>query len=63
MAGPPSYPDTGSTSEDSTSEDSGPPPGGRSRLRTAVITVLVIAALAAMVILHLTGVLGAGTHG
>lgn len=59
MAGPPSYPDTGSTSE-----DTGPPPGGgRSRLRTGVITVLVIAALAALVILHLTGVLGAGTHG
>ena len=62
MAGPPSYPDTGSTSE-----DTGPPgarPGrGRSRLRTAVIAVLVIAALTVMVILHLTGVLGAGTHG
>ena len=59
MAGPPSYPDTGSTSE-----DTGPPPGGaRSRLRTAVIAVLVIAVLAVMVILHLTGTLGAGTHG
>ena len=59
MAGPPSYPDTGSTRE-----DTGPPPGsGRSRLRTAVIAVLVIAALAVMVILHLTGTLGAGTHG
>ena len=63
MVSPPSYPDTGSTSE-----DTGPPPGarpgrGRSRLRTAVIAVLVVAALAVMVILHLTGTLGAGTHG
>jgi hypothetical protein len=59
MAGPPPYPDTGSTRE-----DVGTPPGrGRSRLRTAVIAVLVIAALAVMVVLHLTGVLGAGTHG
>jgi hypothetical protein len=58
MARPPSYPDTGSTSE-----DTGPPPGGRSPLRTVVIAVLVIAVLAVMVILHLTGTLGAGTHG
>jgi hypothetical protein len=59
MAGPPSYPDTGSTSEDTRAQ----PSGGRSRLRTAVIAVLVIAVLAVMVILHLTGALGAGTHG
>jgi hypothetical protein len=60
MTGPPSYPDTGSTRE----ETGGPQPGGgRSRLRTAVIAVLVIAVLAVMVILHLTGTLGAGTHG
>jgi hypothetical protein len=59
MAGPPSYPDTSSTGEDTGSR----PGGGRSRLRTAVIAVLVIAALAVMVILHLTGTLGAGTHG
>ena len=59
MTGPPSYPDTGSTSED-TGPRSG---GGRSPLRTVVIAVLVIAALAVMVILHLTGTLGAGTHG
>jgi hypothetical protein len=59
MAGPPSYPDTGSTSEDTGSR----PGGGRSWRRTAVIAVLVIAVLAVMVILHLTGTLGAGTHG
>jgi len=31
--------------------------------RTAAIVVLVIAALAVMVILHLTGTFGEGTHG
>ena len=60
MAGPPSYPETGSTSEDTGNPRLG---GGRSRLRTVVIAFLVIAALAVMVILHLTGTLGAGTHG
>ncbi len=58
MTGPPSYPDTGSTSQ-----AVGPPPPVRPRWRTAAIVVLVIAALAVMVILHLTGNLGAGTHG
>ena len=60
MARPPSYPDTGSTSEDTGSQRPG---SGRSPLRTVVIAVLVIAVLAVMVILHLTGTLGAGTHG
>jgi hypothetical protein len=57
MTGPPSYPDTGSTSQ-----AAGPPPV-RPRWRTAAIVVLVIAALAVMVILHLTGTFGEGTHG
>jgi hypothetical protein len=60
MARPPAHPDTGNTSEDTGRQWPG---GARSRLRTAVIAVLVIAALAVMVILHLTGALGAGTHG
>jgi hypothetical protein len=60
MARPPAHPDTGNTSEDTGRQRPG---GARSRLRTAVIAVLVIAALAVMVILHLTGTLGAGTHG
>ena len=60
MAGPPPYPDTGSTSEDTGGPRLG---GGQSRLRTVVIAVVVIAALAVMVILHLTGTLGEGTHG
>jgi len=63
MAGPPSYPDTGITDQ-----GSGPPPGrgqraGRPRWKTAAIAVIVIALLAVMLILHLTGTSGAGTHG
>jgi hypothetical protein len=63
MAGPPSYPDTSRNSQDSV-----PPPGrgpyaGRSRWKTAAIAVIVVAVLALMLILHLTGALGLGTHG
>jgi hypothetical protein len=63
MTGPPSHPDTGITGQ-----ASGSPPGreqraGWPRWKTAAIAIIVIAALAVMVILHLTGTLGAGTHG
>jgi hypothetical protein len=63
MAGPPSHPDTGVTGPGSRT-----PPGsgqrtGRRRWKTAAIGIIVIAALAVMVILHLTGTLGAGSHG
>ena len=58
MAGPPSHPDIGTTGQ-----DSGPARTGRQRWRAAAITVIVIAVLAVMVILHLTGTLGAGSHG
>jgi antibiotic biosynthesis monooxygenase (ABM) superfamily enzyme len=58
MAGPPSHPDTGITGQ-----DSGAPPTARPRWKTAVIVAIAIAVLAVMVILHLTGTLGAGTHG
>jgi hypothetical protein len=63
VAGPPSHPETGITSQ-----GSGLSPGrgqrtGWSRWKTAVIAVVVVALLAVMVILHLTGTFGAGTHG
>ena len=58
MAGPPSRPGTGTTGQ-----DCGAPPAARPRWKTAVIVVIAIAVLAVMVILHLTGTLGAGTHG
>ena len=62
MASPPPCPDTG------TSQGSGSPPGsgqraGWSRGKTVAIAVLVVALLAVMLILHLTGALGPGTHG
>jgi len=58
MVGPPSHPDTGTTGR-----DSGPAATARPRWKTLGIVVVVIAVLAVMVILHLTGTLGAGTHG
>ena len=58
MAGPPSHPDTGTTSQ-----ASGPGGTARPRWKTAVIVVIAIAVLAVIVILHLTGTLGAGSHG
>jgi hypothetical protein len=51
MTDPPCYPGTGSTD--------GPAPGGRparrARWKTAVIVAAVIALLAVMIILHVTG--------
>jgi hypothetical protein len=58
MAGPPSHPDTGTTGQ-----DSGPAVTARPRWKTLAIAVIVITVLAVMVILHLTGTLGAGSHG
>ena len=63
MAGPPSYLDTSGNSQDS------PPPPGHGPYTGPVAPedgrdrVIVIAALALMLILHLTGTLGPGTHG
>jgi len=53
MAGPPSCPDTETTDQGS----------GWPRWRTAAIVTGGIALLVVMVILHLTGILGAGSHG
>jgi hypothetical protein len=58
MAGPPSHPDTGTTGR-----DSGPARTARPCWKALAIAVIVIAVLAVMVILHLTGTLGPGTHG
>jgi hypothetical protein len=57
MAGPPSHPDTGITDQGSGQR------AGWPRWKAAAIVVIVIALLAVIVILHLTGTLGAGTHG
>lgn len=59
MAGPPSHPDTRITRQDSGQR------AGWPRWRTATIVIIGIALLVMMVvmILHLTGTLGAGIHG
>jgi hypothetical protein len=57
MAGPPLYPDTGTTGQGTG------PRSARPRWKAAAIVIAVIALLVVMVILHLTGTLGAGTHG
>jgi hypothetical protein len=63
MAGPPSYPDTSGYSQDSAAPPGHGPYARRSRWKSAAIAVIVISALALMLILHLTGTLGPGTHG
>ena len=63
MTGTPSYPDTGITGEGSGTPPCGGQRTGRPRWRTTAIVNVVIALLAVMVILHLAGTLGAGTHG
>jgi hypothetical protein len=63
MTGPPSYPDTGITGEGSRTPLGRRQRTGRPRWKTAAIVIVVIALLAVMVTLHLTGTLGAGSHG
>ena len=63
MAGPPSYPDTGTTGQHSGMPPDGERRAGWPRWRAATIVIIGIALLAVMVILHLTGTLGAGTYG
>jgi hypothetical protein len=67
MTGPPSHPDTGITGQASGTPPRGGQRGGqragRPRWKTVAIVAIVIALLAVMVILHLTGTLGAGRHG
>jgi hypothetical protein len=63
MAGPPSYPDTGTTGQDPGTPSDGERRARRPPWRTAAIVITGIALLVVMVILHLTGTLGAGSHG
>jgi len=63
MTGPPSHPDTGITGQASGTPARGGQRAGRPRWKTVAIVAIVIALLAVMVILHLTGTLGAGSHG
>jgi hypothetical protein len=63
LTGPPSHPDTGITGQASGTPPRGGRRAGRPRWETAAIVAIVIALMAVMVILHLTGTLGAGSHG
>jgi hypothetical protein len=57
----PSHPAAGDGAAAEPPGDSRPP--GARRLRTLAIAVIVVALLAVMVVLHVTGVVGAGTNG
>jgi hypothetical protein len=63
MTDPPRYPGTDSTDGPAGTGRAGGQPAGRTRWKTAVIAAAVIALLAVMIILHVTGVVGAGTNG
>jgi hypothetical protein len=60
MADPPSYPDTRG---DAGAEPAAGPGAGRPRLRVIAVSGIVIALLLAILILHLTGTLGANLNG
>jgi len=60
MADPPVHPDTA----DEADEGAGTPPASRRpRWQVAVLAAVAFAVVLTIVILHVTGVLGAGTHG
>ncbi len=63
MADPPPHPATSSISDGAGTSPGGRPGGGRPRWKAAAVWAVVIALLLAMVILHVTGVVGAGTNG
>lgn len=59
MADPPPYPDTGNDADDTAADRE---PAITGSWVSKVIIALVAALLAVIVILHLTGVVGPGTH-
>jgi hypothetical protein len=62
MTDPPSHPDTGIS--DRTGAHPGNGPATRRSRRAAALWIIAIAALLAlMLVLHLTGAFGPGTHG
>ena len=63
MADLPPCPGTSSVSDGTGISPGSRPGGGRPRWKTAPVWVAVIVLLLVMVILHLTGVVGAGTNG
>jgi hypothetical protein len=66
MPDPPHYPGTGDDSRAGTGASAGPgnqPTAGRSRWRLVTVWVIGIALILLILVLHLTGTLGAGTNG
>jgi hypothetical protein len=62
MTDPPRYLDTG-TSNDTGAQADGGPTGGRSHWSAAAVWIIATAVLLLMLVLHLTGVFGPGSHG
>ena len=60
MADPPAHPDTADEAHEGTGT---PPASGRPRWKAAVLTAVAVAVVLTIVILHVSGVLSAGTHG
>jgi hypothetical protein len=64
MADQPRHPDTSDDTSDDTSTGTSAVPGAaRPRWKVALVIVIVAAALALMIVLHVTGVVGANTNG
>jgi len=60
MADPPAHPETA----DEADETAGiPPASARPRWKAAVLTAVAVTVVLTIIVLHVTGVLGAGTHG
>lgn len=59
MAEQPRHPDI----SDAPGTDSGAPPGARPRRKVVLVIAVVVLALALMIALHVTGVVGANTNG
>jgi 4-hydroxybenzoate polyprenyltransferase len=60
MADQPRHPDT---SDDASTGASAVPGAARPRWKVALVIIFVAAALALMIVLHVTGVVGANTNG
>lgn len=63
MADPPPYPGTSSIGDGTGASPDSRPGGSRPRWKTVAVWVVAIMLLLVMVILHVTGVVGAGTNG
>jgi hypothetical protein len=58
VAEPPSYP---RTSEDSDTEYGQPPASGQPRWKGVLLIAIIVSLFVALIVLHITGTIGAGT--